>query len=55
MNLSSDFNVRVVQHAADAAWTPSPLPGVDRRITAGTKPAHENHLAEQQLPDIIRM
>lgn len=32
MNLNSDFTVRVVQHAADAAWTPSPLPGVDRRM-----------------------
>lgn len=32
MNLNSDFNARVVQHAADAAWTPSPLPGVDRRM-----------------------
>lgn len=32
MNLNNDFTVRVVQHAADAAWTPSPLPGVDRRM-----------------------
>ena len=32
MNLNSDFKARVVQHAADAAWTPSPLPGVDRRM-----------------------
>jgi anti-sigma factor ChrR (cupin superfamily) len=32
MNLNNDFKLRVVQHAADAAWTPSPLPGVDRRM-----------------------
>jgi anti-sigma factor ChrR (cupin superfamily) len=32
MNLNSDFKARVVQHAAEAAWTPSPLPGVDRRM-----------------------
>ncbi len=32
MNLNNDFTVRVVQHAADAAWTPSPLPGVTRRM-----------------------
>jgi len=32
MNLNSDFKARVVQHVADATWTPSPLPGVDRRM-----------------------
>jgi len=32
MNLNDDFSMRVVAHAADAAWTPSPLPGVDRRM-----------------------
>lgn len=32
MNLNHDFRLRVVQHAADATWTPSPLPGVDRRM-----------------------
>ncbi len=32
MNLNHDFRLRVVQHAADATWTPSPLPGVTRRM-----------------------
>lgn len=32
MNINSDFDQRVVQHAADAVWTASPLPGVDRRM-----------------------
>lgn len=32
MNLNNDFTARVVQHATDAAWTPSPLPGVGRRM-----------------------
>ena len=32
MNVNSNFNERVVQHAADAVWTASPLPGVDRRM-----------------------
>ncbi|MBX3662829.1 MAG: cupin domain-containing protein [Burkholderiales bacterium] len=32
MNLHHDFSLRAVQHAADAAWTPSPLPGVTRRM-----------------------
>jgi len=32
MNLNHDFRLRAVQHAADAAWTLSPLPGVDRRM-----------------------
>lgn len=31
MGLSSDFDQRVVQSAHDAVWTPSPLPGVERR------------------------
>lgn len=30
-DLNDDFSMRVVAHAADAAWTPSPMPGVDRR------------------------
>jgi anti-sigma factor ChrR (cupin superfamily) len=32
MNINSDFNKRVVQRARDACWTPSPQPGVDRRM-----------------------
>ncbi|MBY0265929.1 MAG: cupin domain-containing protein [Burkholderiales bacterium] len=32
MNLNHDFRLRVVQHAAEATWTPSPLPGVTRRM-----------------------
>jgi len=32
MNLNHDFRLRVVQHAAEAAWSPSPLPGVTRRM-----------------------
>lgn len=32
MNLNNDFTTRVVQHAADATWTTSPLPGVTRRV-----------------------
>lgn len=32
MNLNSDFDQRVVQSAHDAVWTPSPLPGVERRM-----------------------
>lgn len=32
MDLNSDFNQRVVQSARDAAWSASPLPGVDRRM-----------------------
>jgi anti-sigma factor ChrR (cupin superfamily) len=32
MNLNDDFSRRVVQRASDAAWTASPLPGVDRRM-----------------------
>lgn len=32
MNLNADFRLRVVQHAAEATWTPSPLPGVTRRM-----------------------
>lgn len=32
MNLNSDFQQRVVLFARDAAWTPSPLPGVERRM-----------------------
>ena len=32
MNLNDDFSTRIVAHAADAAWTPSPMPGVDRRM-----------------------
>ena len=31
-NLNSDFTQRVVSHAADAQWLPSPLPGVERRM-----------------------
>ena len=32
MDLNSDFDLRVVQKAAQAVWTASPLPGVDRRM-----------------------
>ena len=32
MNINSDFDKRVVQAQKDAVWTPSPLPGVDRRM-----------------------
>ena len=31
-NLNDDFSLRVVLHAADAEWSPSPLPGVERRL-----------------------
>ncbi len=32
MNINNDFSARIVARAADATWTPSPLPGVDRRM-----------------------
>jgi hypothetical protein len=32
MDLNSDFSARAVVHAARLAWTPSPIPGVDRRM-----------------------
>ena len=32
MNLNDDFSQRIVARAADAVWTPSPLPGVERRM-----------------------
>lgn len=32
MNLNDDFSMRIVARAADAAWTPSPRSGVDRRM-----------------------
>ena len=32
MNINSDFKKRVVQTPAEAVWTASPLPGVDRRM-----------------------
>jgi anti-sigma factor ChrR (cupin superfamily) len=32
MNLNSDFEQRVVLFARDVVWTPSPLPGVERRM-----------------------
>ena len=32
MNFNDDFSARIVARAADATWTPSPLPGVDRRM-----------------------
>ena len=31
-NLHSDFDQRVVLHPVSAAWSPSPLPGVERRM-----------------------
>lgn len=32
MNLNADFTLRAVVHAARLDWTPSPIPGVDRRM-----------------------
>ena len=32
MNLNSDFSARAAIHAARLDWTPSPIPGVDRRM-----------------------
>src|SRR5439155_17149174 len=32
MALNSDFTVRAAVHAARLDWTPSPIPGVDRRM-----------------------
>ena len=32
MNINDDFSARIVARAPDATWTPSPLPGVDRRM-----------------------
>ncbi len=32
MTLNDDFSIRIVARAADAAWTPSPQPGVARRM-----------------------
>lgn len=32
MNLNDDFSMRIVARAGDAVWTPSPLPGVERRM-----------------------
>lgn len=32
MNVNDDFSARIVAREADATWTPSPLPGVDRRM-----------------------
>lgn len=32
MNLNDDYSLRIVARAADAVWTPSPLPGVERRM-----------------------
>ena len=32
MGLNSDFDQRIAQSARDAVWTPSPLPGVGRRM-----------------------
>ena len=32
MNLNDDLSQRVVLHAAQAQWLPSPLPGVERRL-----------------------
>ena len=31
-NLNDDFSQRVVSYAAGAEWSPSPLPGVERRM-----------------------
>src|SRR5215471_18625693 len=32
MNLNSDFGARAAVHTAQLDWTPSPIPGVDRRM-----------------------
>ncbi|HEX3413650.1 MAG TPA: cupin domain-containing protein [Stellaceae bacterium] len=32
MNLNADFTARAAVHAARLDWTPSPIPGVDRRM-----------------------
>ena len=32
MNLSADFSARAAVHAARLDWTPSPIPGVERRM-----------------------
>ena len=32
MNINADFTKRVVVHAAQQPWTPSPMPGVERRM-----------------------
>lgn len=32
MELNADFGVRAAVHAGRMAWTPSPMPGVDRRM-----------------------
>ena len=32
MNLNSDFSARAAVHAGRLDWTPSPIPGVDRRM-----------------------
>jgi anti-sigma factor ChrR (cupin superfamily) len=32
MNLNADFGARAAVHAARLDWTPSPMPGVDRRM-----------------------
>jgi anti-sigma factor ChrR (cupin superfamily) len=32
MNLNADFGSRAAVHAGRLDWTPSPIPGVDRRM-----------------------
>src|SRR3954447_3408418 len=32
VNLNADFGIRAAVHAARLEWTPSPVPGVDRRL-----------------------
>ena len=32
MDINADFSVRTAVHAADLPWTPSPIPGVERRM-----------------------
>jgi quercetin dioxygenase-like cupin family protein len=32
MDINADFTQRAAVHAADLPWTPSPMPGVDRRM-----------------------
>src|SRR5260221_12330785 len=32
MEINANFNERVVVHPDGVAWTPSPIPGVDRRM-----------------------
>jgi hypothetical protein len=45
MNLSSDFDQRVVLFARDAAWSPCSAPGVERRMLG--RASRANSMGEQ--------